>query len=222
MHLIRTTFFLLTLLLTAGSAVTASPRVLPQQQARHFCRLLFYDDGRLLPLSVYAQHLTAMLCHDFRYGDFTPEQVFTGLIFFYDDWQQEPMPFSNGQGRMLMEELHSGQTLRLFPHCEGATVAWYAPTDDVPASISPEHRKYMQEVFPRLNAEVQAGNWQAVDAFIDKMIRYQCQFSHAQKEDGRWWSSSPPMPSVLVLVVLACLSSALWSVSRLRKVRIVK
>ena len=172
----RTLFILFTfylLLLTSAAA----PRVMPQKQAAHFCRLLVNDgEGKIYPLSVYARRLTMLLCHDDRYSGYTAEQVFTGLIFFYDDWAKEPMPFSNGQGRLLMEELHSGQTLRLFPHVEKRRASWYAPTDPLPASINAEHQKYIREVFTRLNALVQTGRWQAVDAFIDRMTRYQCQF----------------------------------------------
>ena len=167
---------ILALLMMAGS-VFAKPRVLPQKQAAHFCRLLVNDgQGKIYPLSIYAHRLTMLLCHDDHYGDYTAEQVFTGLIFFYDDWTQERMPYSNGEGRMLMEELHSGQTLRLFPHINKRHATWYAPTDPLPASIGSEHQKYIREVFSRLNALVQTGNWKSVDAFIDRMIRYQCQF----------------------------------------------
>ena len=167
----------LVLLMMAGPVLATQPRVLPQKQAAHFCRLLVNDgEGSIYPLSVYARRLTMLLCHDDHYGTFSAEQVFTGLIFFYDDWQQERMPFSNGQGRMLMEELHSGQTLRLFPHVIRKKVTWYAPTDPLPVSLNSEHQKYIREVFSRLNALVQSGKWKAVDEFIDRMIQYQCRF----------------------------------------------
>jgi len=175
-QLIRTSIILV-LLVTAGPVFASNPRVLPQKQAAHFCRLLVNDgDGHIYPLSVYAHRLTMLLCHDDHYGVYSAEQVFTGLIFFYDDWQQERMPFSNGQGRMLMEELHSGQTLRLFPHVTQKKTTWYAPTDLLPASLDTEHQKYIREVFSRLNALVQSGNWKSVDSFIDRMIQYQCRF----------------------------------------------
>lgn len=175
-QLIRTSIILV-LLVTAGPVFASNPRVLPQKQAAHFCRLLVNDgDGHIYPLSIYAHRLTMLLYHDDHYGVYSAEQVFTGLIFFYDDWQQERMPFSNGQGRMLMEELHSGQTLRLFPHVTQKKTTWYAPTDLLPASLDTEHQKYIREVFSRLNALVQSGNWKSVDSFIDRMIQYQCRF----------------------------------------------
>ncbi len=166
----------LSLLMMAGAGF-AAPRVLPQKQAARFCRLLVNDgDGHIYPLSVYARRLTMLLCHDTRYGSYSAEQVFTGLIFYYDDWVAERLPYSNGEGRQLMEELHSGHTLRLFPHAAKARVDWYAPTDQLPAAIGAEHQKYIREAFPRLNALVQANDWHNVDTFIDRMIRYQCQF----------------------------------------------
>ena len=178
MHKLQKHLFTLALLIVAGPVV-AHPRVLPQQQAAHFCRLLCDSgDGNVYPLSVYAQHLTALLCDSLSYGECSAEQVFTGLVFFYDDWEQERMPFSNGQGRILMEELHSGQTLRVFPHSADGALTWFAPTDSVPATVGNEHRKYIREAFTRLNGEVQAGNWENVDTFIDRMIEYQCRFGN--------------------------------------------
>ena len=119
-----------------------------------------------------------LLCHDTRYGSYSAEQVFSGLIFYYDDWVAERLPYSNGEGRQLMEELHSGHTLRLFPHVAAGRATWYAPTDRLPASLGTEHQKYISGAFLRLNALVQANDWKAVDAFIDRMIRYQCRFGH--------------------------------------------
>ena len=158
-HLLTVLFAFWGLFSVAGSLhpspVTLHPRVLPQEQAAHFCRLLLNDgEGHIYPMKVYATRLTTLLYAEPHYGEFSAEQVFTGLIFFYEDWSQLPMSFGDGRGRMLMEELHSGQTLRIFPHVKGREAIWYAPTDDLPASVDPEHRKYISEVFDRMNAAV--------------------------------------------------------------------
>ena len=164
-------------LLVSAGPVMSNPRVLPQKQAAHFCRLLVNDgQEHVYPLKIYARRLTMLLCHDTHYGIYTSEQVFTGLIFFYDDWQNEPMPFSRGQGRVLMEELHSGQTLRLFPHVAKGWAKWYAPTDMLPTTLDKEHQKYIREAFSRLNTVVQSGKWKDFDTFVDRMIKYQCRF----------------------------------------------
>ena len=79
-------------------------------------------------------------------------------------------------------------------------VSWYSATDKLPASIDSEHQKYIREVFPRLVAEVQAGNWSTVDDYIDRMIQYQCQFG-GQK--------LPPRPSSAAIIGIFLLFFAL-------------
>ena len=90
--------------------------------------------------------------------------------------------------------------MRLFPHQEGDVVSWYSATDELPASIGSEHQKYIREVFPRLIAEVQAGDWETVDVYIDRMIQYQCQFG-GQK--------LPPRPSSAAIIGIFLLFLAL-------------
>ena len=142
-------YALLALLFIAGSAsLSASPLVIPQQQAAHFCQLFVSDNSSLSTLSRRAHQ---MIQAD---DSLSVEQIFAGYVLLADGWQ----------------------TMRLFPHQENGVVSWYSATDELPSSIDSEHQKYIQEVFPRLIAEVQAGDWETVDAYIDRMIKYQCQF----------------------------------------------
>lgn len=188
---------MLALLLVGSASLKAAPRVLPQAQASHFCRLFVNDgEGRVYPLSKYAQHLTVMLCGQPSYADYTAEQVFTGLIFFYEDWIREPFILSaSPELQMLVHELHSGATLRIFPHLSKTAVCWYAPTDRLPETISAEHRRYIHEVFSRLNGEVEAGHWPTVDAYVDRMLQYQCQFGGSRL-------ASQPSPYAIIGIFL--------------------
>ena len=137
------------LILIAGSAsLSAAPLVIPQQQAAHFCQLFVADDSSVSTLSLRAHR---MIQPD---DSLSVEQIFAGYVLLADGWQ----------------------TMRLFPHQENEVVSWYSATDELPASIDSEHQKYIREVFPRLVAEVQLGHWSTVDAYIDRMIQYQCQF----------------------------------------------
>ena len=191
----------------AGPAhLFASPRTLPKEQAAHFCQLLFNDgEGSVRLLNTYAQNLVTVLCGQPRYGDYTAEQVFTGLIFYFDDWISEPIIMAaDAERQQFVYELCSGSTLRIFPHKSGAgAVSWYTPTGRLPESISAEHRRYIQEVFTRLNAEVKAEHWETVDAYIDSMIKYQCQFG------GNPPSQSPSSYTIIAIFLgmsLACLA----------------
>ena len=137
------------ILFIAGSAsLSASPLVIPQKQAAHFCQLFVSNNSSLSTLSRRAYQ---MIQAD---DSLSVEQIFAGYVLLADGWQ----------------------TMHLFPHQENGVVSWYSATEELPHSIDSEHQKYIREVFPRLVAEVQAGNWSTVDAYIDRMIQYQCQF----------------------------------------------
>ena len=152
MQKVKTLFytpFVLALLFIAGSAsLSASPLVIPQKQAAHFCQLFVAEGSSLSTLSRRARRMAK------PDDSLSVEQIFAGYILLADGWQ----------------------TMRLFPHQENGAVSWYSATDELPASIGSEHQKYIREVFPRLVAEVQLGHWSTVDAYIDRMIQYQCQF----------------------------------------------
>ena len=151
----------LVLLLTAGPvSLWATPTVLPQPQAARFCRLMVCDnEGRVVPLRAYIRQQSTPSGEE----GLTVEQLFTSYVIDYEGWR----------------------TLRIFPHHlpskpsgEGP-LRWYAPDDILPNDMSEEHRKYIREVFPRLLTEIEAGNWATVDAYIDRMIQYQCRFGSA-------------------------------------------
>ena len=152
MQKVKTLFytpFVLALLFIAGSAsLSASPLVIPQKQAVHFCRLFVSTNSSVSTLSMQARK---MIQPD---DSLSVEQIFAGYLLLADGWQ----------------------TMRLFPHQENGAVSWYSATDELPASIDSEHQKYIREVFPRLVAEVQLEHWSTMDDYIDRMIQYQCQF----------------------------------------------
>ena len=161
------------ILFIAGSAsLSAAPLVIPQQQAAHFCQLFVSDNSTLSTLSRRAHQ---MIHPD---DSLSVEQIFAGYVLLADGWQ----------------------TMRLFPHQEDGVISWYSATDELPVSIGSEHQKYIREVFPRLVAEVQAGNWETVDAYIDRMIQYQCQFGDKKL---------PPRPSSAAIIGIFLLFLAL-------------
>ena len=167
------------LILIAGSAsLSAAPLVIPQQQAAHFCQLLVSDGSSLSTLSRQAHRMAK------PDDSLSVEQIFAGYVLLADGWQ----------------------TMRLFPHQEDDVVSWYSATDELPASIGSEHQKYIREVFPRLVAEVQAGDWEMVDAYIDRMIQYQCQFGSKKL---------PPRPSSAAIIGIFLLFFASFLIKKL-------
>jgi len=155
----RYKYALLALLFIAGPAsLSAAPLVIPQQQAAHFCQLFVAERLRGMDTSLSTLSFRAKSRRSQPDDSLSVEQIFAGYVLLADGWQ----------------------TMRLFPHQEDGVISWYCATDKLPSSMSSEHQKYIREVFPRLIAEVQAGHWSKVDAYIDRMIQYQCQFGSSK------------------------------------------
>ena len=76
---------------SAADRSTDTPRVLPPDVAGAFGNLWVLHNGRICPLSTLASDLTVRLCGRPTYRGLTPEQVLTGWMFFYDDWQHQPL-----------------------------------------------------------------------------------------------------------------------------------
>ena len=165
---------MLALLLTIGSvSLSSAPVVMPREQARHFCQLLIDDGNSISPLSVHARRLMT------QNDSLTSEQQFTAYLFQQQNWQ----------------------LLRIFPHfSDDGTINWYAPADKLPVSLSTEHQKYIHEVLPRLQQEMTAGHWETVDAYIDRMLQYQCKFGSS---DSRQQPQS--IAIILIFLVFAAL-----------------
>lgn len=75
---------------------------------------------------------------------------------------------------MMVMNLRRGSLLKVFPFTSAGSTVWYAPTDGMADSlIGDARRKYMQNVFSLVYAEVKAGRYNTVDSIFDKMLKYQ-------------------------------------------------
>lgn len=123
--------------------------------ALHFTQILVCDaEGNVGSLSAFLAKSTHQ----------SPEanhQLFFSYVFHYDGWK----------------------TLRIFPHQrEDGTMGWYAASDSLPSSVDAEHRQFIHEALPRLGNLIEAKDWQAADAFIDRLLLYQTTFGSAQNQ----------------------------------------
>ena len=73
-------------------AISANaPRTLPRESADKMGQLFVQYKGRVCPLQTLAKDFTTKLYGSSRYHGLTPEQVFSGWLFYFDDWRDEPM-----------------------------------------------------------------------------------------------------------------------------------
>lgn len=144
-----------TVALVVSAAEPQSLSTLPRATAAHFCQLLVRDNtGTVQSLNSYIRRQPS----DAPYS-LSAAQSFCTYIFNYGGWQ----------------------SLRIFPHANtNGTITWHAADERLPDDIDSEHQKYIHDVFPRLIAEIEAENWSQVDAYIDRMLKYQTTFASDQ------------------------------------------
>lgn len=97
----------LLLFMVLGIALPASagerPRSIPKESADKMGQMYVMYKGRVCPLQTLAKDFTTKLCGNARYRGYTPEQVFAGWLFYFDDWKNEPM--FKIKGRYVQERL---------------------------------------------------------------------------------------------------------------------
>ncbi len=74
-----------------SASATDKPRTLSKESANKMGEMYVMYKGRAFPLQTLAKEFTTKLCGSARYKGLTPEQVFSGWIFYFDDWKNEPM-----------------------------------------------------------------------------------------------------------------------------------
>lgn len=82
-------FFLL--MVTFANALSATPRTLPKSTADKMGQLYVMYKGRICPLQTMAKDYVTKLSGNCRYQGLTPEQVFSGWLFYFNDWADEAM-----------------------------------------------------------------------------------------------------------------------------------
>ncbi|MDR1116380.1 MAG: cytochrome c biogenesis protein CcsA [Tannerella sp.] len=67
------------------------PKALPRSVAAKFGDLYVLYNGRICPFQTLAKDFTVKLYGSSSYKGLTPEQVFTGWMFYYSSWKEQPV-----------------------------------------------------------------------------------------------------------------------------------
>ena len=81
----------LSLAATLPAQAADKPSVLPRESADKMGQMYVMYKGRVCPLQTLAKDFTTKLYGSARYKGYTPEQVFSGWLFYFDEWKDEPM-----------------------------------------------------------------------------------------------------------------------------------
>lgn len=130
--------------------------------AANFGKILVYWNGRVSPVQTMARDVTAILYGGESYKGFTPEQILSGWLFYYDEWLRDyiqehpelkklpPYPVSKkdreGAERLgLVEWLGTGEIFKIFPYISpDGHMEWLSLTGKRPSGMPLEQWTFMQ------------------------------------------------------------------------------
>ena len=234
---------LLALFLTVGAVLPASaankPRTLPKESADKMGQMYVMYKGRVCPLQTLAKDFTTKLYGNARYRGYTPEQVFSGWLFYTNDWQNEPIPrierdLKRGKQREAEEKkqiinmLLNSQLLKIYPHADSAQqVTWYSQNDQLPLEIPDDEYLFIRKQMSLCKEYVVLGDFAALNELFEKTKIYQEKYSLGQVQPkvqyraeriynqlsvGRW------LAMVTITLGLICFAAALICLGKGRKI----
>ncbi|MGX8696925.1 MAG: hypothetical protein ACSW8D_11100, partial [Prevotella sp.] len=170
---------------------------------------------------------------------YTPEQVFSGWLFYTNDWQSEPTPrierdLKRGKQREAEEKkqiinmLLNSQLLKIYPHADSAQqVTWYSQNDQLPLEIPDDEYLFIRKQMSLCKEYVVLGDFAALDELFEKTKIYQEKYSLGQVQPetqyraerlynrlsvGRW------LAMVTITLGLICFAAALICLGKGRKI----
>ncbi len=205
------------------------PHTLPKESADKMGQMYVMYKGRVCPMQTLAKDFTTKMCGKARYQGLTPEQVFSGWLFYPQEWKTKMADvIKNDEEKLqLVNMLHSGQFLKMFPHSDSLqNITWYAQNDSLPAYIPDNESLFIRKQFLLCQEHVAKGDFDALNELFDKTKIYQEKYAlgHVQPEVqyraerfynkltvGRWLAIAN------ITLGLICFALALYCVGRGRK-----
>ena len=233
---------LLVLFLTVGAAMPASaankPRTLSKESADKMGQMYVMYKGRVCPLQTLAKDFTTKLYGKARYRGYTPEQVFSGWLFYTNDWQSEPTPrierdLKRGKQREAEEKkqiinmLLNSQLMKIYPHADSAQqVTWYSQNDQLPMEIPDDEYLFIRKQMSLCKEYVVLGDFAALNELFEKTKIYQEKYALGQVQPEtqyraerlyNWLSVGRWLAMVTITLGLICFAVALICLGKGRK-----
>ena len=233
---------LFALFLTVGASLPASaankPRTLSKESADKMGQMYVMYKGRVCPLQTLAKDFTTKLYGNAHYRGYTPEQVFSGWLFYTNDWQNEPIPrierdLKRGkqreaeEKRQIINMVLNSQLLKIYPHADSSQqVTWYSQNDQLPLEIPDDEYLFIRKQMSLCKEYVVLGDFAALNELFEKTKIYQEKYSLGQVQPkvqyraerlynrlsvGRW------LAMVTITLGLICFAAALVCLGKGRK-----
>ena len=174
---LKPTKLTLLLLLFLPVVTQAAPRTLPRETASKMGEMYVLYKGRICPLQTFAKDFTTKLTGKATYEGLSSEQVLSGFIFYYDQWEpllDEVSPKRKQESESLVKMLISGHGLKLFPIADSTgIIGWYAQNDILPTTVSDDEYIFIRKHLSYCQELVVKGDYTALEQVFDKIRLFQ-------------------------------------------------
>ena len=168
---------LMGLFLLLPVVTNATPRTLPKQTAAKMGEMYTLYKGRICPLQTYAKDFTTKLTGKATYEGLSSEQVLSGFLFYYSEWEpmlDEVSPKRKNESEGLVKMLLSGRGLKLFPVADSTgRVGWYAQNDDLPMTIGDDEYIFVRKQLGYCQELVVKGDFEELEHVFEKTRQWQ-------------------------------------------------
>lgn len=172
----------------------ASNKELPALQkplAANFCKMYVYWNDRIVPMQTMAKDVTVALYGSANYKGFTPEQVLTGWLFHYDDWERDFNTYkpdisslSDKKKKRLFEKqdlikmLGTGEIFRIYPyHAATGRMEWLSLSGSRPSKMDTDQWKFILYSMEDIAADIAIGKNVRANEKIQLLIEGQKKYA---------------------------------------------
>ena len=166
--------------LASQAAGTAQRPVAPKEVAKEIGELYVYYNDRICPLQTQARDYALKAYGKASVDGYTAEQVMTGWMFWYDEWQDRPLKVKakeigtskEKEKYSVRDNAASGAAFKLFPLQAADNIRWFGSEDRLPEMEAGEEA-FIRSSLSLLREEARSGNWDEVSRIVGQIKKYQ-------------------------------------------------
>lgn len=199
--------------------------------ASNFGKVLIYWNDRICPIQTMARDITVALYGGESYKEYTPEQILSGWLFYYDQWQRDytlshpelksltQYPADNKEKKIaerltLIKWLGTGEIFRIYPYKTlDGHIEWLSLTGRKPSGMNFDQWQFMQTTMPKIKQLLLEGKNIQANVEISTLIDRQREFtegvrlpSYHKIEAERWYNRlvRPALAGILGICIGLC------------------
>ncbi|MBR3526364.1 MAG: cytochrome c biogenesis protein CcsA [Bacteroidales bacterium] len=166
--------------LASQAAGNAQRPAAPKEVAKEIGELYVYYNDRICPLQTQARDYALKAYGKASVDGYTAEQLMTGWMFWYDEWQDRPLKIKakevgtskEKEKYTVRDNAASGAAFKLFPLQVAGNVRWFGSEDRLP-EMEPAEEAFIRGSISLLREEARSGNWDEVSRIVGQIKKYQ-------------------------------------------------